>query len=123
MDSETKVQIGLYAIILLLIFIPMCGKNCVKLATSETVTQVKVDKKEAVKDMAGYLIFTDKGVFSNTDSWINLKFNSSDVYNEIKEEKCYDMDVNLMRVPILSWYKNILSVKEVPCKVTPTVVE
>ena len=47
----------------------------------ETITSTVKEKE--VKRYGGkdkYLIFTDKEVFENTDSWIELKFNSSNLY-------------------------------------------
>jgi hypothetical protein len=62
-----------------------------------------------------YLIFTDAGTFEDTDTWIRLKFNSSDVYGEAKkltgkqaEIKCYGW-----RSPFMSWYPNVITLNEV----------
>lgn len=59
-----------------------------------------------------YLIFTDKGVFENSDSLVNGKWNSSDVYSEIKIGKTYTFHVRGIRNHFLSWYPNILNVKD-----------
>lgn len=74
-----------------------------------TVTDkvVKNDGKSST-----YLIFTDKGVYENTDSLVNGKWDSSDVYSEIKIGKTYTFHVRGIRNHFMSWYPNILNVKD-----------
>lgn len=56
-----------------------------------------------------YLIFTEEGeVFENTDSWLRLKFNSSDVYGQLEEGEDYNCDVYGWRIPFFSMYRNIV---------------
>jgi len=56
-----------------------------------------------------YLVFTDKGVFENTDSLLGWKFNSSDIHAFIKDKACYKANVYGWRIPFLSKYPNILT--------------
>lgn len=78
-----------------------------------TVGQVQftVEEKERInsKEDSKYLIFTDKGVFENTDSLMHLKFNSSDLYGKLKVGESYRCKKNFWRVSILSMYPNLLS--------------
>lgn len=70
-----------------------------------------VDKSERVCDSNNsckYLIYTDKGVYEDTDSMFNGKFNSSDIYGEIQNGKTYDVTVYGWRNGLLSWYPNIV---------------
>jgi len=60
-----------------------------------------------------YLIFTDKGVFEDSDSMVNGKWNSSDMYSQIKKGQTYTFHVRGIRNHVLSWYPNILTVKPV----------
>lgn len=67
-------------------------------------------------DHSTYLIFTetDDGkvrVFKDTDSVLRGKFNSSDIYGEIKVGKKYHFETYGLRIPFLSRYENIKSVK------------
>ncbi|MBI4158703.1 DUF1523 family protein [Candidatus Woesearchaeota archaeon] len=81
------------------------------------------DKERVVKGSedeisSKYLVFTKLPngrirVFENTDSWIELKFNSSDVYGQIRVGRTYDLGTYGWRIPILSKYENILRVREV----------
>lgn len=65
------------------------------------------------KNDSTYLIFTNKGVFEDSDSLVNGKWNSSDLYNELKVGKSYTLHVRGIRNHVLSWYPNILTVKPV----------
>lgn len=61
-----------------------------------------------------YLIYTDQGVYRNDDAVWRLKFDSSDVYGALDVGTRYDLKVYGWRIPILSRYPNIVSIKEVP---------
>lgn len=84
-------------------------------ATMETVPGLIIQDKERIVTGSGdqqvskYLIFTDQETFENVDSWLALKFNSSDVYGSIIEGAKCEFVVTGFRVPLLSWYRNILS--------------
>lgn len=79
----------------------------------ETITATVKDKEvKRYKGIDKYLIFTDKGVFENTDSWVELKFNSSDLYGKLERGKSYNLRVYGWRIPFLSKYKNITRAKE-----------
>lgn len=71
----------------------------------------KVERCES-KDSCKYLVFTDKGVFQNTDTWFNWKFDSSDFQNNLKTGKTYEIQTTGLRVPFLSMYPNIVKMKE-----------
>ena len=58
-----------------------------------------------------YLIFTNNEVFEDTDSWLFVKFNSSDIYSKLQIGSTYKVKVTGWRVPFLSWYRNIISIK------------
>jgi len=83
-------------------------------ATKTLVSEVTIQDKERIVTGTGetqeskYLIFTDMETFENTDSWLALKFNSSDVYGAIPVGAKCDFTVTGFRVPFLSWYRNIL---------------
>jgi hypothetical protein len=77
--------------------------------------EITVEEKERVcssDNECKYLIFTNKGVFENTDSYLQFKFDSSDVYGALKPESTYKVKINGLRIPFLSMYKNILNVEE-----------
>ena len=55
-----------------------------------------------------YLVFTDKGVFRNQDSWAYLSFNSSDTYSRIITGSTYKFTIYGYRNRWNSEYPNIL---------------
>lgn len=57
-----------------------------------------------------YLVYTDNGVYENTDSLWYWKWDSSDVYGSLDEGKTYKATVYGFRFPFMSWYKNIVEV-------------
>lgn len=74
-----------------------------------------VKEKERVCDggqsgTCKYLVYTDQGVYENTDSLWYLKFDSSDVYGSLEEGKTYNAKVYGFRLPFFSMYKNIIEV-------------
>lgn len=60
-----------------------------------------------------YLVFTDKGVFENTDTIFYGKWNSSDFYARMNMGDVCNFTVTGWRVPFLSWYQNIV---EMDCR-------
>lgn len=94
--------------------------------TEYTVTVTDKDRiTESSEDGDGnrnisskYLVFADDEngkplVFENTDCFIRLKFNSSNMQGQLKEGHTYKITVIGYRVSFLSWYQNIVKVEEV----------
>jgi hypothetical protein len=87
--------------------------------------ECKVTDKESITQDGEhrYLIYceTKDGetkVFENTDQLIYGKFDSSDVYAGIEIGKTYNFTVSGVRVPIFSWYENIVDYEEVESDVS-----
>lgn len=80
--------------------------------STETVTVVNSMVKPA-GDTSKYLVYTDKGVFENTDTWYYFKFDSSDVQSKIMQGGKFKITTYGFRVPFLSKYKNITNVEKV----------
>jgi len=84
--------------------------------STKCVVVATVTDKERVTESSGgtvnskYLIFTEKETFSNKDSIIFFKFNSSDIYGKIKKDQIYKLTVCGWRVPFFSMYRNIIEV-------------
>lgn len=84
----------------------------------DRITESSKDSNGNVETSSKYLVFADDEngnsvVFENTDCFIRLKFNSSNVQGQLKEGHRYKITVIGYRVPILSWYQNIIKVDEV----------
>lgn len=79
-----------------------------------SVTVTEKGERCKSRDSCKYMFYTDKGVFQNTDSIINWKWDSADFYNDIKVGKTYDFRVSGYRIaPVLSWFPNVVEYKEV----------
>lgn len=73
-----------------------------------------VDSKERVvkSESSKYLIFCDEEVLENTDSLWYWKWNSSDIYRDLKEGQKFNLRVYGWRVPFLSMYRNIIKINK-----------
>lgn len=82
--------------------------------TVDKVTITVTDKERIIDKSGGsrYLVFADDETFENTDSWMWLKFNSSDVQGSLELDHTYKVKVYGWRIPFLSMYRNIVSVEE-----------
>lgn len=79
-------------------------------ATEKTVTiTVKRLDDQATSKGHQYLVFTDQGVYKDTDSMWFLKFNSSDLFNELTAGRTYTCRTTGARIPVVSSYRNLLS--------------
>jgi hypothetical protein len=58
-----------------------------------------------------YLVYTDAGVFENTDTWYYFKFDSSDVQSKLMQNGKFKVSYYGFRVPFLSKYPNITNVE------------
>ena len=60
-----------------------------------------------------YLVFGENKAYQNTDMFVIRKFTLSDFSRDIKPGKTYRLKVAGWRVPIFSWYGNIIAFEEV----------
>lgn len=110
-DLELVLTIIIVTIVVLLIgnTIGLSIYQAIATHRQETFT---VNKSERIVDGGGkssrYLIYTNKGVYQDADSFWNGKWNSSDLYNDIKVNKTYTCDVTGWRNGFFSWYPNVV---------------
>ncbi len=81
----------------------------------ETVATVTDKQVKPVGGNGKYLIFAENEsgepeVFEITDSWIRLKFNSSDMFAVIKVGETYRFVTRGRRLRVFSWYPNIYAI-------------
>lgn len=83
--------------------------------TSVRTVSATVHKTERVfypyKLKSMYLVYTDKGVFKNEDSWAFLSFNSSDTYAKITDNTTLEFVIYGYRNRFDSDYPNIWKVR------------
>lgn len=78
-----------------------------------TVTNLDSRTIGNISNKNRYFVFTDKEVFINEDEpWFG-KFDSSNLYGSLVIGKKYRFHVVGRRVPLFSWYRNVVSAEEV----------
>lgn len=104
--------IALVAVVVLALFLGTCASF-----VKEDSVQFKVDNKEAVQKDNGnqYRVYAadSDAVYVVSDSILKLRFNSANVYNEIKEGRRYDCKKFGWRVPLFSMFENLKDCHEV----------
>ncbi len=62
-----------------------------------------------------YLVFTNDDVFENVDAWYRFKFRSSDLQSKCMRLKGKEVEITKYgwRFGPLSWYENIVDIKEI----------
>jgi len=107
---KQKVKYVLYFVILLTILISYPVAYYI---SSENIT-ITVKDKERITTGSGenisskFIIYTENEVFENCDTWLFLKFNSSDFQNKFEKGKTYNVNVAGWRIPFFSTYRNIV---------------
>lgn len=84
--------------------------------TKYTVTIT--DKERTHSGNEKYLVFAEDSdgnvmVFENSDSFLRGKWDSSNIQGELKVGNTYEVTVIGYRVPLFSWYENIIAIKEI----------
>lgn len=109
---------GIICIAIVVICLAVCiYRPFNKVIDMRDITVTVTDK--AVKndgDSSKYLVFAEDengtiATFEITDSWLNGRFNSSDVYAAIKVGNTYTFTVGGSRNEFMSWYPNIYEFK------------
>lgn len=82
---------------------------------TETFSNCKVEDKDRTSNdgKSDMRVYTTCGNFKVGDSWLSGTWHSSDTYREIKVGKTYDFDTRGIRVPLFSWFPNIIEAHEV----------
>lgn len=97
----------------------LIGSVAVHYTTQEWVTVTIWDKeREGRSDGDGgttytYMVHTEQESFTNSDSVLAFKFNSTDVQRQLREGQEYRLLVTGFRIPVLSMYRNILDYQAV----------
>uniref|UniRef100_A0AAU6W4A6 Uncharacterized protein n=1 Tax=Pseudomonas phage Cygsa01 TaxID=3138529 RepID=A0AAU6W4A6_9VIRU len=93
-------------ILLLLVF---CWPHLIRGEADVLINKTEQRCEEGTK--CKYLVFTDQGVFKNTDSkLLEFKWNSSDLYGELVAGKRFHIRYYGVRFGFFSMYPNITTV-------------
>jgi len=89
--------------------------------TAKTVEITVTDKERVPDGQKGsyYLVFTENEVFQNVDVLRRLKTTSSDLQGRLQVGKSFEVTVYGWRIPLLSKYRNIVSIN---AELTPAMV-
>jgi hypothetical protein len=111
MKNQKGITNLIVTVVLALLFVAVLAVP--KYMSVGTVENVLIKDKERIvnSEESYYLVFTDKGVYKNEDTFFFFKFNSSDVYNDLEVGQTCDLRVNWFRFGLLSWYENILQAR------------
>ena len=114
--TPTKVEVIVVLVGIMILF--MIIKPFVFSFNDTKYTVTITDKERTHSGSEKYLVFTEDEngnvmVFENADSLLRWKWDSSDLQGELKIGSTYEVTVVGYRVPIFSWYENIISIKEV----------
>lgn len=107
-----SIKIGVYGVCAFLVLSTIFAFNV--FTKNEDVYRIK--KTERVCSSSNncyYLVFTDKGVLKNSDSILNLKFNSSDMHSELNPGNVYNLKTVGIRSGVGSFYPNIIKIGSV----------
>lgn len=110
-NGLTLVLFGIFLVVALILgSVKLVGRF-----NTEQVVATINEKGERCKtrDSCKYMVYTDKGVYQNTDSLLYWKWSSADMYNELKVGKTYSLTVAGFRAPFLNWFPNVVAVSEV----------
>jgi len=114
MQSLIKFQIFMFT--LLFIIIGSIG-YWYQISTLEKV-QVMIKDKQRITtgSKSKYIVFTTKETYEDTDSFYHQKYNSSDIFSNLKIGCSYEVNVYGKRIPFFSMHRNIVEIlKEDTC--------
>lgn len=90
---------------------------------SERTEVITVEDKESVTKSSGsgeslsiqneYRVYTDKGVFVVSDSFVYLNFRAADRYAGLKVGRTYSCKTAGWRFGLFSWFPNLIDCEEV----------
>lgn len=111
---------GVFASIVVFVVGSFIAAPIISHTTKDTAIVTIEDKERVTKDQDSYyLVWTQvqnedgtetAEVFTVTDDAAQWHFNASDIYGQLKEGQTYEVTVNGWRIPLVSAYRNILSV-------------
>lgn len=89
---------------------------------THTAVMTVTGKERVNKDDTSYYLVFGKDmdgktvVYKNTDNILRGKWNSSEMQGELEVGSTYQVNLVGYRVPLLSWYENIIKAEEVEVK-------
>lgn len=108
MDSDDYVSVGCGCLVIIVIGIYAIFSITLGYQNKQTTTCMVEDKwVKNYSSSSTYLVKCGNEVYEVSDLFFIGKFNSSDIYSNLKKNKTYKITTTGYRFPFLSWYKNI----------------
>ncbi|MFD5599889.1 hypothetical protein ACFWHR_07505 [Leucobacter sp. NPDC058333] len=104
---------GCLAIVLLILLAGSIGITKSLHRVEHTSCVVEEKDRAASEHGSDMRVYTSCGIFAVADSIWLLRWNSADVYQQIEVGKTYDLETSGWRVPLLSWFPNIVKAEAV----------
>ena len=82
-------------------------------STRYVTVKIRNESRSCTSKSCTNLVYTDRGVFKDSDALFSGKFNSSDIYGQLCPGTVARIKVRGWRQPILSEWPNILKVEEI----------
>lgn len=112
-------KIGKAGLVFLVIVVAFAILGDIFMSFNDTKYTVTItDKERTHSENEKYLVFAEDSdgnvmVFENSDSFLRGKWDSSNIQGELKVGNTYEVTVIGYRVPLFSWYENIIAIKEI----------
>ncbi|WP_433426266.1 hypothetical protein ACQP1V_43150 (plasmid) [Microtetraspora malaysiensis] len=110
-NDRNELLAGCLVIVVLVVIAVIIGLAKTTTTHTETITVQSKERVCSGRSDCKYLIWTDQGVYQNSDAWLSGKFNSSDIYGALTVGRTYRVKVNGWRIQITSSYPNILEIE------------
>ena len=101
--------LGILALVLIYVVAYFWSYQTIEVTITEKERDT-ISSDEGVE--SNYRVYTTEEVYVNKDQLIFGKFDSSDVQRTLLDGNTYKVKVVGWRVPLFSWYRNIISVVE-----------
>lgn len=110
MEFEDYAKMGCGCLVVI-ILIPLIIITITLGYQNKQTTTCKIEDKwvKNYESDSKYLVKCGNEVYEVSDLFFIGKFNSSDIYSNLKKNKIYKITTTGYRFPFLSWYKNINS--------------
>ena len=110
MDIEDYAKMGCGCLVVIIVILFIIFTITLGYQNRQTTTCMVEDKwVKNYSSSSTYLVKCGNEVYEVSDLFFIGKFNSSDIYSNLKKNKTYKITTTGYRIPFLSWYKNINS--------------
>jgi hypothetical protein len=115
MKRSFRTRNSYFWVFAVLVLVALISGAAYQYGTEKEVTITIQDKERIVKGSGDglesyYLIFTENGTYKNEDTFLYLKFRSSDLQGKLQVGETYKVKVYGWRIGLFSTYPNIVKI-------------